>query len=112
MGHAINKYVAYTNATVGTYPHVLCLSPFLVSSTVLPPLLKKGPIGMGRTMVNGYTVHIIPLQLASDIKDCWGVAGNSPDVNPIQKISLAVQQLGDQLVIVPIHHPAPPTMKA
>ena len=47
--HATDVYVAYANATVGTYPHLLHLSPFLVSSTVLCPLHKKGPIGMGRT---------------------------------------------------------------
>jgi hypothetical protein len=41
----------------------------------------------GETTVNGYTAPIIPPQLASDIKDCWVVAWNSPDVNPIQKIS-------------------------
>ena len=33
-------------------------------------------------------------------------------MNPIEKISLAVQQLGDQLVIVPICHPDLPTMEA
>ncbi len=65
----------------------------------------------GETTVNEYTVHIIPPQLASDIKDRWLGSGNSPDVNPIEKISLAVQQLGDQLVIVPIRHPAPPAME-
>ena len=66
----------------------------------------------GETTVNEYTVPIIPPQLASDIKDRWVGAGNSPDVNPIEKISLAVQQLGDQLVIVPICHPDLPTMEA
>jgi hypothetical protein len=48
----------------------------------------------------------------SNIKDCWVGTGNSPDVNPIEKISLAVQKLGDQLLIVPIGHPAPPAMEA
>lgn len=56
----------------------------------------------GETSVNGYTVPLIPPQLASHIKDCWVAAGNSPDMNPIEKISLSVQQMGDQLVIVPI----------
>ena len=37
---------------------------------------------------------------------------NSPDVNPIEKISLVIKQLGDQLVIVPIRHPAPPATEA
>ena len=63
-------------------------------------------------MVNESTVPIIPPQLASDIKDCWVGTGNSPDVNPIEKISLTIKQLSDQLVIVPIHHPAPPAMEA
>ncbi len=61
----------------------------------------------GETTVNEYTVPIIPPQLVSDIKDCWVGA----DVNPIEKISLAVQQLGDQLLIVAICHPALPTME-
>jgi hypothetical protein len=66
----------------------------------------------GETKLNGYTVPIFPPQLASDTKDCWVVAGNSPDVNPIKKVSLMVQQLGDLLVIVATCYPAPPTMKA
>ncbi len=63
----------------------------------------------GETSVNGYTVPLIPPHLASNIKDCWVVAGNSPDVNPIEKVSLSIQQVGDQLVIVPIcSHASPP----
>ena len=63
----------------------------------------------GETSVNGYTVPLIPPHLASNIKDCWVVAGNSPDVNPIEKVSLSIQQVGDQLMIVPIcSHPSPP----
>ena len=59
--------------------------------------------------MNGYTVPLIPPHLASNIKDCWVVAGNSPDVNPIEKVSLSIQQVGDQLVIVPIcSHASPP----
>jgi len=61
------------------------------------------------TSVNGYTVPLIPPHLASNMKDCWVVAGNSPDVNPIEKVSLSIQQVGDQLVIVPIcSHASPP----
>ena len=66
----------------------------------------------GETTVNEYTVPIIPPQLASDIKDHWVEAGNSPNVDPIEKISLVVYQLGDQLSVVPIHSPAPATMEA
>ena len=63
----------------------------------------------GETSVNGYTVPLIPPHLASNIKDCWVVAGNSPDVNPIETVSLSIQQVGDQLVIVPIcSHASPP----
>ena len=65
----------------------------------------------GETEGNEYTVPISPTQLASDIKDCWVGAGRSPNMNPIEKISVAVQQLSDQLVILPICCPAPPTMK-
>ena len=54
------------------------------------------------TTVSEHTVPIIPPQLVSDIKDRWVGAGNSPDVNPIEKISPAVQQVDDQLVIIPI----------
>ena len=43
-------------------------------------------------------------QLAQRIKVCWISAGNPPE-NPIEKIPLAVQQLGDQLAIVPLCHP-------
>jgi hypothetical protein len=55
--------------------------------------------------VNGYTLPIIPPSLTSAIKERWIAAGNSPVENPIEKISLGVQQFGDQLVIVPIRHP-------
>ena len=59
--------------------------------------------------MNGYTVPLIPCHLASNIKDYWVVTGNSPDVNPIEKMSLSIQQVGDQLMIVPIcSHPSPP----
>mgnify|MGYP006188924653 CR=1 FL=1 len=58
--------------------------------------------------MNGYTVPLIPPHLASNIKDCWVVAGNSSDVNPIEKVSLSIQQVGDQLVIVPICSHASP----
>jgi hypothetical protein len=65
----------------------------------------------GETTVNEYTLPIIPHQRASDIKDRWVGSRNSPGVNPIEKISLAIQQLSDQLVIGPIHHPAPPAIE-
>ncbi len=52
--------------------------------------------------VNGYTLPIIPKELATAMKDRWIAAGNSLACNPVEKISLAVQQLGDQLAIVPL----------
>ena len=36
------------------------------------------------------------------MKECWIAAGKSLACNPVEKISLAVQQLGDQLAIVPL----------
>ncbi len=59
----------------------------------------------GDMTVNGYTLSIIPKELASAMKERWIAAGNSLACNPVEKISLAVQQLGDQLAIVPLIHP-------
>ncbi len=56
----------------------------------------------GNITVNGHTFPIIPDQLTLLMKEQWMAAGNSPVNNPIEKISLAVQQLGDQLAIVPL----------
>ena len=55
-------------------------------------------------VINGHILPILPTQLAQRIKVCWISAGNPPE-NPIKKIPLAVQQLGDQLAIVPLRHP-------
>ena len=55
--------------------------------------------------VNGYILPIIPKELASAMKERWIAAGNSLACNPVEKILLAVQQLGDQLAIVPLIHP-------
>ena len=60
----------------------------------------------GNVTVNGYTLPIIPVKLASLIKERWIAAGKDPVDNPIEKISLVAQQLGDQLAIIPLpHHP-------
>ncbi len=58
----------------------------------------------GDMVINGHTLPILPTQLAQRIKGCWIGAGNPPE-NPIEKIPLAVQQLGDQLAIVPLRRP-------
>ena len=52
--------------------------------------------------VNWYTLPIIHSSLTSAIKKVWIAAGNSSVDNPIEKISLGVQQFGNQLVIVAI----------
>ena len=57
----------------------------------------------GNVTVNGYTLPIIPVELASLIKERWIAAGKDPVDNPIEKISLVVQQLGDQLAIIPLN---------
>ena len=56
----------------------------------------------GNMTVNGYTFPIIPVELASLIKERWVAAGKAPAANPIEKISLIVQQLRDQLAIIPL----------
>ena len=60
----------------------------------------------GNITVNRYTLPIIPVELASIIKEQFITAGKSPVDNPIKNIPLAIQQLGDQLAIIPlICHP-------
>ncbi len=58
----------------------------------------------GEMSRNLYTFPIIPPAHASDLKRKWVKAGKSSIDNPIEKIGLAVQQLGDQLCIVPLCH--------
>ncbi len=53
---------------------------------------------------NMYTFPINPLACASDLKRVLIKAGKSFIDNPIEKIGLAVQQLGDQLFIFPHCH--------
>ena len=54
----------------------------------------------GDMTVNGYTLPIISKELATAMKDRWIAARNSLACNPVEKILLAVHQLGDQLAIV------------
>ena len=49
----------------------------------------------GGMTVNRYTLPIIPNELATAMKEHWIAAGNSLACNPVKKISMAVQQLGD-----------------
>ncbi len=51
--------------------------------------------------VNGTECRLIPPAMRDEIKGKWLSSGGE-DVNPIEKISFAVQQLGDQLMIVPL----------
>ena len=71
-----------------------------IAGVLVLPLLWM--VFEGNIMVNGYTFPIIPNQLASLIKEHWIAAKKSPMDNPIEKISLAVQQLGNQLAIIPL----------
>jgi len=59
----------------------------------------------GEMTCNDYTFPIIPPGHAAELKRRWVEAGNSADENPVEKVGLAVQQLGDQLVIVPLRRP-------
>ncbi len=58
----------------------------------------------GEISRNLYTFPIILSAHASDLKRKWVEAGKSSIDNPIEKIGLAVQKLGDQLCIVFLHH--------
>ena len=60
--------------------------------------------------VGGTVCSLIPTTLADQIMSAWVGAGGLPDVNPVEKIPLKIQQLGDELMIVPFRHiqPLPP----
>ena len=52
----------------------------------------------------GHDIPIIGTRFAQRIKAAWIRAGGTPEVNPITRVRLAMQQFGDQLRIVPLHH--------
>ena len=54
--------------------------------------------------IEGSDFSIISSRLAQKIQTEWIRAGGNPDVNPITRVRLAMQQFGDQLRIVPLHH--------
>ncbi len=56
--------------------------------------------------VSGAQRTLIPIRLAEKIQLEWIHAGGIPDVNPVEKIGLAVVQNGDQMCLVPLraHH--------
>lgn len=56
----------------------------------------------GDMVVNGHTLPIIPKPLSEHLKGIWVSMSNAPEIDPIEKISLAVQQLCDQLAIIPL----------
>jgi hypothetical protein len=51
---------------------------------------------------NGVAQTIIPSRLADLIRERWVAAGGLVDVNPIEKIKLAVEQNADQLILIPL----------
>ena len=51
--------------------------------------------------VNGTKCQLVPSALRDEIKRKWLSSGGE-DSNPIEKISFSVQQLGDQLMIIPL----------
>lgn len=52
--------------------------------------------------VNGTEYSLIPQDLGQKILKKWQQAGGDPELNPIEKIPFSVQQLGDQMVVVPL----------
>ena len=50
--------------------------------------------------VNGTKCQLVPSSLRDEIKRKWLSLGGD-DSNPIERISFSIQQLGDQLMIVP-----------
>ncbi len=55
----------------------------------------------GTVTVNGTRCSVVPTMLGDEIKQKWLCARGS-EVNPIKRILFSVQQLGDQLMIVPL----------
>jgi hypothetical protein len=55
----------------------------------------------GAVTVNGTRCSIVPTVLGDKIKQKWLCAGGS-EVNPVKRIVFSVQQLGDQLMIIPL----------
>lgn len=51
--------------------------------------------------VNGTKCQLVPSSLRDEIKRKWLSSGGD-DSNPIERISFSIQQLGDQLMIVPL----------
>ncbi len=83
-------------------PNIAACFGIDVAQVLALPLLWAAHEGeMSR---NSYTFPIILPAHASDLKRKWVEAGKSSTNNPIAKIGLAVQQLGDQLCIVPLRH--------
>jgi hypothetical protein len=58
----------------------------------------------GQVSLEGVSCSIIPVRLAERIKEEWIHAGGNSDVNPVTRVRLAMQQFGNQLHIVPLHH--------
>jgi hypothetical protein len=55
----------------------------------------------GAVTVNGTRCSVVPTVLGDEIKQKWLCTGGS-EVKPIKRISFSMQQLGDQLMIVPL----------
>jgi len=52
--------------------------------------------------VSGAQRTLIPIRLAEEIQLEWIHAGGIPDVNPVEKIGLAVVQNWEQMCLVPL----------
>ena len=55
--------------------------------------------------VSGAQRTLIPMRLAQEIQLEWIHAGGIPDVNPVEKIGLAVVQIGEQMCLGPLRAP-------
>ena len=58
------------------------------------------------THTDGHEYSIIPTRFAHKIKHTWIHAGGDPNINPLKRIKLSMQQFGDQLHIVPLDEPS------
>ncbi len=97
-GHVISD--AFVESVI---PNIHAIFGSDISQVLVLPLLWASY--EGACTVNEFTFPLIPIAMAQEIKGKWISGGGSPSDNPIEKIGLAIQQLGDQLVVVPLVHP-------
>ena len=90
----------------GISPRAFAVLDGKISEVLALPLLCAA--FEGTVSVNGSTISLLPFELSKEIRQKWRLCtvaeGLSKEaVNPIENILFTVQQLGNQLMIVP--HP-------